>query len=102
MFVAPINVPFLSYKLITKHDSSNTKVGKHLKKKIGFPCCSTHENLSNHVPITTVGLMLRKLGGFQYFDTSQNSYKLKFNFNLFDKKIKFEGYHAIVLVKTFQ
>ena len=31
------------------------------KKKIGFPYCSTHEDLSIDVSITNVGLILTKL-----------------------------------------
>ena len=31
-------------------------------RKQTYQCCSTRENLSNHVPITTVGLILTKLG----------------------------------------
>ena len=45
---------------------------------------------------TNVGLILTKLRWFQLFVKSQNS-----NFELFWKKIKFLGFHAVVLVKTF-
>ena len=61
-----------------------------------FPCCSTREDLSIDVSITNVGLISTKLRLFQLFSTSQNS-----NFELFWKKIKFLGSHAVVLVKTF-
>ena len=39
-------------KLFTKHDSRNTKVSIFLKDNyfFVFPCCSSRENLSNHVP----------------------------------------------------
>ena len=70
-----------------------------MKKKnpiIGFPWCSTREDLSIDVSITNLGLILTKLWWFQLFSTSQNS-----NFELFEKKIKFSGSHAVVLVKTF-
>ena len=48
------------------------------------------------ISITNVGLILTKLWWFQLFVESQNS-----NFELFWKKIKFLGFHAVVLVKTF-
>ena len=54
------------------------------KKKIqilGFPSCSTREDLSIDVSITNVGLILTKLRLFQLFSTSQNS-----NFELLWKK----------------
>ena len=54
---------------------------KKKKKKFGFPCCSTREDLSIDVSITNVGLILTKLRLFQLFSTSQNS-----NFELFWKK----------------
>ena len=63
----------------------------------GFPWCSTREDLSIDVSITNVGLILTKLRWFQLFVKSQNS-----NFKLFwKKKIKFLGFHGVVLVKTF-
>ena len=62
-----------------------------------FPWCSTREDHSIDVSITNVGLILSKLRWFQLFVKSQNS-----NFELFwKKKIKFLGFHAVVLVKTF-
>ena len=61
----------------------------------GFPWCSTRENLSIDVSITNVGLILTKLRWFQLFVKSQN-----LNFELFwRKKIKFSGFHGVVLVK---
>ena len=65
----------------------------------GFPWCSTREDHSIDVSITNVGLILTKLRWFQLFVKSQNS-----NFELFwkkKKKIKFLGFHGVVLVKTF-
>ena len=63
----------------------------------GFPWCSTREDLSIDVLITNVGLILTKLRWFQLFVKSQN-----LNFELFwKKKIKFLGFHGVVLVKTF-
>ena len=44
----------------------------------GFPCCSTHEDLSIDISITNEGLILTKLRWFQLFSASQNS-----NFNFF-------------------
>ena len=58
-----------------------------LEKKIGFPWCSTREDLSIDVSITNVGLILTKLRWFQLFVESQNS-----NFELFWEKIKFLGF----------
>ena len=61
-----------------------------------FPWCSTREDLSIDVLITNVRLILTKLRWFLLFVKSQNS-----NFELFWKKIKFLGFHGVVLVKTF-
>ena len=57
---------------------------------------STREDHSIDVSITNVGLILTKLRWFQLFVKSQNS-----NLELFWKKIKFLGFHGVVLVKTF-
>ena len=62
-----------------------------------FPCSSTWEDLSIDVSITNVGMILMKLGWFQLFGTSQNSFS-----NFFEKKIKFLCFHGVVLVKTFR
>ena len=61
----------------------------------GFPWCSTHEDHSIDVSITNVGLILTKLRWFQLCQTS----KLEFR-TFFKKKIKFLGFHGVVLVKT--
>ena len=62
----------------------------------GFSRCSTREDLSIDVSMTNVGLILTKLRWFQLFVKRQNS-----NFELFwKKKIKFLGFHGVVLVKT--
>ena len=60
-----------------------------------FPCCSTREDLSIDVSITIVGHIdeAKVISGFRH--------KSKFNFELFWKKIKFQGFHAVVRVKTF-
>ena len=76
--------------------NSNFKLFWKKNQIFGFPCCSTREDLSIDVSITNVGLILTKLRWFQHFSTSQNS-----NFELFWKKIKFLGFHVVVLVKTF-
>ena len=79
---------------------SKIRISNFFEKKIqilGFPSCSTRDDLSIDVLITNVGLILTKLRWFQHFSTSQNS-----NFELFwKKKIKFLGFHVVVLVKTF-
>ena len=70
-----------------------------LEKKnqiLEFLSCSTREDISIDVSVTNVRLILTKLWWFQLFVESQNS-----NFELFGKKIKFWGSHAVVLVKTF-
>ena len=79
-------------------ESQNTNF-ELLWKKIqilGFPWCSTRENLSIDVSITNVKLILTKLWWFQLFVESQN-----LNFELFGKKFKFWGSYAVVLMKTF-
>ena len=55
------------------------------KRKIiflGFPCCSTHEDLPIDVAInyycSLVGLILTELGWFQHFGTSQNTHQIQF------------------------
>ena len=48
------------------------------------------------VSITNVELILTKLRWFQLVSTSQNSI-----LNFFEKKFKFLGFHAVVLMKTF-
>ena len=50
----------------------------------GFPCFSTHKDLSIDVTITNVGLILTKLWWIQLFVTSQN-----LNFELPWRKFKF-------------
>ena len=57
-----------------------------------FPWCSTHEDLSIDVLITNVGLILTKLRRFQLFVKS----KIRIS-NFFEKKIKFLGFHGVVL-----
>ena len=52
-----------------------------------FPCCSTRENLSIRVPITTVGLILTKLRWFQLITN-----RSKVNFDLFWKENQIFGF----------
>ena len=54
---------------------------------LGFPSCSTREDLSIDVSITNIGLILTKLRLFQHFSTSQNS-----NFEIFWKKNQIFGF----------
>ena len=54
---------------------------------LGFPWCSTREDLSIDVSITIVGLILTKPRWFQLIVTSRNS-----NFELFWKKYKNLGF----------
>ena len=63
---------------------------------LGFPWCSTREDLSIDVSITNVGPILTKLWRFQLFVESQN-----LNFELYWKKIQILAFHVVVLVKTF-
>ena len=86
------------FQLFVKSQNSNFKLFWKKKNQIfGFPWCSTREDLSIDESITNVGLILTKLRWFQHFVKSQNS-----NFELFwKKKIKFLGFHGVVLVKTF-
>ena len=67
-------------KVISAHHHKSKFEFRTLKKNqiLGFPCCSTREDLSTDVSITIVGLILTKLWWFQLFSTSQNS-----NFELF-------------------
>ena len=62
----------------------------------GFLCYSTCADFPIDVLIAKIGLILTKLRWFQLFGTSQNSIS-----KFFEKKIKFLGFPAVVLVKTF-
>ena len=55
--------------------NSILSISNFLKKFhiLGFPWCSTREDLSIDVSITNIGLILTKLWWFQLFSTSQNS-----------------------------
>ena len=78
--------------------NSISSISNFLKKFhiSGFPWCSTREDHSIDVSITNVGLILTKLRWFQLF------VKVKIRIsNFFEKKIKFLGFHGVVLVKTF-
>ena len=84
------------FQLFVKSHNSNFELFRKKNQIFGFPWCSTSEDLSINVSITNVGLILTKLRWFQLFVKSQIS-----NFELFWKKIKFLGFHGVVLVKTF-
>ena len=88
---------FLAYGNSGYGENSISSILNFLKKFhiSGFPWCSTREDHSIGVSITIVGLILMKLRWFQLFIKSQNS-----NFKLFWTKIKFLGFHGVVLVKT--
>ena len=71
-----------------RHKSkSEFRTFKKKKRILGFPWCSTREDLSIDVSITNAGLILTKLLWFQLFVESQNS-----NFELFWKQIKIFGF----------
>ena len=83
------------FQLFDKSQNSNFELFWKKNQIFRCPWCSTREDLSIDVSITNVGLILTKLRGFQLFVKSQNS-------NFFEKKkIKFLGFHGVVLVKTF-
>ena len=84
------------FQLFVKSQNSNFELFWKKNQIFGFPWCNTREDLSIDVSITNVGLILTKLRWFQLFVKSQNS-----NFKLFWKKIKFLGFHGVVLLKTF-
>ena len=84
------------FQLFVKSQNSNFELFWKKSQFFLFPCCSTRKDLSIDVSITNVGLILTKLRWFQHFVKSQNS-----NFELFWKKIKFLGFRAVLLVKTF-
>ena len=74
-----------------------------LEKKnqiLGFPCCSTHDDLSIDVSIANVRLILTKLRWFRLFSTSQNTSQNSIS-NFFENKFRFLGFYVVVLVKTF-
>ena len=76
------------FQLFGTSQNSNFELFWKKNHILGFPCCSTPEDLSIDVLITNVGLILTKLWWFQLFKTSQNS-----NFGLFWKKKL--GSHAV-------
>ena len=68
----------------------------------GFPFCSTREDLSIHVSITNVGLILTKPGGISFLGVRKLRSTDKIQFRTFlKKKIKFLGFHFVVLLKIF-
>ena len=85
--------------------TKNTKISIFFFKKIFFffggeggsnGVVGTREKLFIDVSITSVGLILTKLGWFQHFSTSKSSIS-----TFFEKKFKFLGFHVVILVKIF-
>ena len=74
--------------------SQNSNFELFWKKKNRFSRCSTREALSIDVSITNVGLILTKL-------SSSSQVKIRISNFFWKKKIKFLGFHAVVLVRTF-
>ena len=77
--------------MFTKHDSRNTQVSNFWLPENSwrpFHWCIIYY---------CIGVILTKLKWFQH----KSKYNLKFNFHLFEKKFKFLGFHAVVLVKTW-
>ena len=75
------------FQLFIKSQNSNFELFWKKNQILGFPWCSTREDLTIDVPITNVGLILTKLRWFQLFIKSQNS-----NFELFWKKNQILGF----------
>ena len=75
------------FQLFVKSQNSNFELFWKKNQILGFPCCTTREDLSIDVSITNVGLILTKLRWFQLFVKSQNS-----NFELFWKKNPIFGF----------
>ena len=65
-----------------------------------FWCCSTREDLSIDVSITNVGLILTKPGRFLFLAYGRSGFGQNSILNFKKKKIKFLGFHGVVLVKT--
>ena len=74
------------FQLFSTSQNSNFELFWKKFKFFGLASCSSREDLSIHVSITNVGLILTKLRLFQLFSTSQNS-----NFELFWKKNQIFG-----------
>ena len=65
-----------------------------------IPCCSTRDDLSIDVSITNVRQCMIDIDEAKVISARQ--YKSKYNFDIFEKKkIKFLGFHAVVVVETF-
>ena len=60
------------FQLIVTSQNSNFELSWKKSQLLGFPCCSTREDLSIDVSTTIVGLILTKLRWFQLIVTSQN------------------------------
>ena len=75
------------FQLFVESQNLNFKLFWNQIQILGFPWCSTREDLSIDVSITNVGLILTKLWWFQLFVKSQNS-----TFELFWKKNQIFGF----------
>ena len=84
------------FQLFFKSQNSNFELQKKKNQILGFPWCSTREDLSIDASITNVGPILTKLRWFQLFVKSQIS-----NFKLLNFFFKFSGFHGVVFVETF-
>ena len=80
-------ISFLGVRKVGVRTKLNFKLFWKKNQILGFPWCSTREDLSIDVLITNVGLILTKLRWFQLFVKSQNS-----NFELFWKKNPIFGF----------
>ena len=78
---------FLAYGRSGLGQNSISNFFEKKNQILGFPCCSTREDLSIDVSITNVGLILTKQRWFQLYVKSQNS-----NFELFWKKNQILGF----------
>ena len=82
----------------SKHMSKfNSTFYERKIKFFGFPCCSTHKDLPIDASISSVELILTKLGWFQNFSKSQNTHQN----SILTYKINFLGSHAVVHMMTF-
>ena len=81
------------FQLFVTSQNSNFELFWKKNQINRFPWCSTREDLSIDVQLLMYDWYWRSLGDFS------SSSKSKFDF--FWKKIKFLGFHGVVLVKTF-
>ena len=90
----------------TSQNTSRIQFRTFLKKKnqnFWFPCCSTREDLSVDISITYVGLIFDEARAIFVLGIRKLDVRTEFNFvnfELFEKKFTFLGFHGVVLVKT--